>query len=104
MTYKNQILFGRIAKIHGYDGTVTVKIEQRFIEDIPELESVFIETEGKPVPFFISMAEYSGGDFLKMKFRDYGSYDKISEFNGCRIFLTTTIGGENQTDNIGSVV
>ncbi len=89
MTYKNQILFGRIIKIHGFDGTVAVKIEQRFIENIPAMESVFIEIDGIPVPFFISMTEYSGGEIIKMRFTDYGSYDKISEFNGCRIFLTS---------------
>jgi 16S rRNA processing protein RimM len=92
MSYKNQILFGRIVRIHGYDGTVTVKTEERFTENIPDMESVFIETNGKPVPFFISMTEYSGGDTLKLKFKDYESSDKIGEFNGCRIFLTASSG------------
>jgi 16S rRNA processing protein RimM len=95
MSYKNQILFGRIVRINGYDGTVTVKTEERFTENIPDLESVFIETNGKPVPFFISMAEYSGGDTLKLKFKDYESSEKISEFNGSRIFLTTALGEDS---------
>ena len=95
MSYKNQILFGRIVRINGYDGTITVKTEERFAENIPDMESVFIETNGKPVPFFLSMVEYSGGDTLKLKFKDYESSEKIGEFNGCRIFLTTDYGEDS---------
>jgi 16S rRNA processing protein RimM len=92
MAYNNKILFGRIVKINGYDGTVTVKSEQEFTEDIPHMESVFIETEGKPVPFFISGMEMTGTDTIKLRFSGYESSDKISEFNGCRIFLTVASG------------
>lgn len=90
MSYNNRVLFGRIVKIHGYDGTVIVKTEPGFIENIPEMESVFIEIDGLPVPFFISTLESSGEDSLKIKFLDYDSYDKMTEFNGCRIFIAAT--------------
>lgn len=95
MAYKNQILLGRITKVNGYDGTVSIKLEKVFIDNIPEMESVFIETEGKPVPFFISESEYAGGDQLKLRFEDYGTYEKAAEFAGCRVFLTTV--PENNT-------
>lgn len=89
MAYNSDILFGRITKIHSYDGSVTVRLEKVFIENIPEMESVFLETEGRPVPFFISHSEYTGADIIKLKFEDYDSFEKISEFQGCRLFLTT---------------
>jgi 16S rRNA processing protein RimM len=73
---------------------VTVKLEKAFIEDIPEIESVFIETEGRPVPFFISASEYSGGDLLRLKFEGYEAFEKVVEFIGCKIFLTSA-GEEN---------
>jgi len=89
MKYENRILLGRISRIHGYEGSVVIKLEQGFIENIPEMESVFIEIEGRPVPFFISQTEYQGGDILKMKFEGYQTDNKISGFIGCRVFLTT---------------
>ena len=89
MAYNSDILFGRITKIHSYDGSVTVRLEKAFIENIPEMRSVFLEIEGRPVPFFISSSEYHGADIIKMKFEDYDSSEKISEFQGCRVFLTT---------------
>ncbi len=89
MAYNCDILLGCITKIHGYDGTVTVRLEKNFIENIPELESVFIEIEGRPVPFFISGSEYAGAAVLRLKLEDYESFEKIREFQGCRVFLTT---------------
>jgi 16S rRNA processing protein RimM len=89
VAYNADILLGQILKIQGYEGALTVKLEKAFVENIPEMESVFLEIDGKPVPFFISSSEYSGGDILKLKFEGYDTYDKVSGFAGCRVFLTT---------------
>jgi 16S rRNA processing protein RimM len=89
MVYKCDILLGRITKIIGFEGAVAIRLEKIFTENIPEMESVFLEIEGKPVPFFISRLEYSGADILKLSFQGYDSIEKISEFIGCRIYLTS---------------
>ena len=89
MAYNANILLGRISKVHGFEGAVTVKLEKTFIENIPDMESVFLEVEGKPVPFFIKESEYPGGDILRLKFNGYNTINSVNEFTGCRIFLTT---------------
>ena len=94
MAYKCDILLGRITKASGYEGAVAVKLEKIFTENIPQMESVFLEIEGRPVPFFISESEYSGADVLKLWFEGYDSNEKISEFIGCRIFLTSVIASD----------
>ena len=76
MAYKSNILLGRITKVSGYEGAVTVKLEKIFTENIPQMESVFLEIEGRPVPFFISDSEYSGADILKLRFEGYDSIEK----------------------------
>ncbi len=90
MAYNREILLGRITKIHSYDGSVTVRLDKAFIENIPEMESVFLEIEGRLVPFFISRSDYSGAEIIKLTFDDYGSSEKMREFQGVRVFLTTT--------------
>jgi 16S rRNA processing protein RimM len=100
MAYNNDILLGRITKVSGYEGAVAVKLEKIFTENIPQMESVFLEVEGRPVPFFISDIDYSGADILKLQFEGYTSNEKISEFIGCRIFLTAdTIINVRNADN-----
>lgn len=100
MAYTSDILLGRITKISGYEGAVTVKLEKTFTEDIPHLESVFLEIDGRPVPFFISGYEYSGADILKISFEGYESVEKVCEFNGCRIFLTSGRSERPQIDEM----
>lgn len=97
MAYQSNILLGQITKTSGFEGAVSIKLEKSFIENIPELESVFLEIEGRPVPFFILESEYSGSDILKLTFDGYESVEKVNEFKGCRIFLTTQIS-VNQKD------
>ena len=104
MAYINSILLGQITKVSGYEGAVTVKLEKFFFENIPQMESVFLEIEGRPVPFFVSYSEYSGADILKLKFEGYDSIEKISEFTGCRIFLTSGKPVENNADDIKSLI
>jgi len=100
MAYKIDILLGRIIKVNGYEGAVTVKLEDIFSEKFPHMESVFLEIEGRPVPFFISASEYSGADILKLKFDWYNSSEKVIEFVGCRLFLTSPGPVENNIENI----
>jgi 16S rRNA processing protein RimM len=90
MAYKSKILLGRITKVSGYEGAVAVKLEKSFTENIPQMESVFLEIDGRPVPFFISGYDYSGADILKLSFEGYESEEKACGFIGCRIFLTET--------------
>jgi 16S rRNA processing protein RimM len=100
VAYDAHILLGRILKAHGFSGTVTVKLEEEFIENIPEPESVFLEIDGKPVPFFISESENTGADILRLKFDGYDSTEKITEFIGCKVFLTS--GGTDKNTDIKS--
>jgi 16S rRNA processing protein RimM len=93
MDYKSEILLGRINRIIGNEGSVSVKLEKAFIDNIPEMESVFLEIDEKPVPFFISHLEYPGGDICKLKLDGYSTFDRLAEFNGCRVFLTSVPAG-----------
>jgi 16S rRNA processing protein RimM len=104
MAYNNDILLGRITKLNGYEGAVTVKLEKIFSENIPRLESVFLEIEGRPVPFFISESEYSGADILKLSFEGYESIEKVNEFKGCRVFLTSGRAERAQPDDINNLI
>jgi len=99
MEYECRISLGRIARINGNEGSVSVKLEKEFIENIPELESVFLEIEGKPVPFFISHIEYRGGTIARIQFDRYREFDRLSEFNGCRLFLTSAPEDWHQSEN-----
>ena len=102
MAYNNDILLGLITKVSGYEGAVTVKLERFFSGKLPHMESVFLEVEGRPVPFFISDSDYSGADILRIKFEGYNSSGKVTEFVGCRVFLTTGSAADKDVKELKS--
>ncbi len=100
MTYTVQILLGQISKVYGYEGFVVVRLEKRFIGDYYEQESVFLEIEGRPVPFFIEEQEYTGGDTVRLKFEGYDTGSGVGEFVGCKVYLTGSDGSDNEERDI----
>lgn len=89
MAYQKHILLGRISKIHGFEGAVTVRVEKSFSNKMPGMESVFLEIEGKMVPFFLSSSEQTGPGLLRLRFEGYESAAKVNEFRGLLVYLTT---------------
>lgn len=88
MAHLKHILLGRITKTHGFEGAVTVKVEKIFSENIPEPESVFLEIEGRPVPFFVEYSEQPDSATLRLKFEGYESSASVKEFVGTGVYLT----------------
>ncbi len=89
-----KILLGKIIKSSGFNGEVTVRLEKAFEKKFPETESVFLEVEGKAVPFLLSSSGIPDKTLVRLAFEGYDSYEKIKEFIGCRIFLTSESGEE----------
>jgi len=89
-----KILLGKIIKSCGFNGEVTVRLEKAFEKKFPEMESVFLEIEGKQVPFFVSSSEMIDNTLARFAFEGYDSFEKIKEFIGCRVFLVSDSGEE----------
>jgi 16S rRNA processing protein RimM len=96
----NCILLGKITKVHGFEGAVTVKTELNLSENIPRGEPVFLEIEGRPVPFFVEETYSPRPGILNIKFEDYNGSDKVKEFVGCNVFITSDTGMEEKEDDL----
>jgi len=90
MAYNAKILLGKILKSHGFEGVLSVGLEKAFEGNVPDMKSVFLEIEGKAVPFIISSFEIIDNTLIRIIFDGYDSYEKIREFTGCRVFLTSS--------------
>ena len=104
MNYSCNILLGRITKASGYEGTVLVRLERPFIENIPQMESVFIEIDGRPVPFFISEWSYNGSDILKLRFNDYNTEASVTGFRGCKVYIPSGDSNINNPDDFDELM
>ena len=79
------ILLGKIVKLHGFHGALVIALEGDISEKIKEMESVFVEIDGKPVPFFIEWLKDKGPQTLLVKFEYFDSDKSIEEFIGCNV-------------------
>lgn len=89
MASSDYILLGKLTKTSGFDGTVAIRLEEKFIENIPETESVFLVIDGRPVPFMVDASEYNGAGILKLSFTGYESDRKMSEFIGTEVLISS---------------
>ena len=61
----NYIKIGKTQKAHGIKGELKLNIEDHFIEDLLEVEAIFLEINGQKVPYFVE--EIQDGNILLIK-------------------------------------
>lgn len=58
---------GFTKKTHGAQGELKVSIKDEYLEDFVNAEAVFIQVQGKPLPFFIENLRDAGDILLKLE-------------------------------------
>jgi 16S rRNA processing protein RimM len=81
------ILLGTIAKTHGFRGHVIVRLNRFSAEDILKMETVFIEIDGLPVPFFVEDFEERTSDTLLISLEDIHDEKQAKELTGSDLYL-----------------
>lgn len=76
---------GTIVRTHGLKGHLVIKLDTDQPDIYENLESVFLDINGIPVPFFISECNLHNGGTLKIKFED-DSLD-IQSLMGRKLYL-----------------
>lgn len=77
---------GKITKKHGYKGNVIIHLDTDEPELYDTLESVFIEQNGKLIPFFFESAQPYQGDKLLVKIEDVEG-DEVDRFINRSLYL-----------------
>ncbi|MCX6291490.1 MAG: hypothetical protein NT126_06965 [Bacteroidetes bacterium] len=92
----NLIHIGFISKPSGFKGDVICAIETGEAEDYLDLEFLFIELEGKPVPFFAEEKKIRS-DSMIVKLEDVNAESEAKKLSGKKIFVEKT-GTPTATD------
>ncbi len=79
------IRIGHTRKAHGAQGEVKVLIAERYLEDFAKAEVVFLNIQGKPVPFFIEDIRDAGDLLLKLE--EINSPTEAKEIVSKELFL-----------------
>lgn len=70
MNFEGYFYLGKIAKLHGYKGEVSLFLDVTNPSDYNQLERVFVDVDGVLVPFFIDLLKLKNKGFVAVKFQD----------------------------------
>jgi 16S rRNA processing protein RimM len=76
---------GTITKTHGLKGHLVVKLDTDEPEAYNNLESVLVNLNGIPVPFFIEESSLLNRNSLRIKFED--NSNAVQDLIGCDVYL-----------------
>jgi len=85
---------GVITKPHSYRGAVVIRLNTGLPEDFENIKSLFLQIEGRAVPFMVESAATYRNDSLITTFIGYETTDRVAEFIGCIVLAEDD--GENR--------
>ena len=80
-------LLGHIVKTHGVKGQVVASFDVDYPEDYDELESVFLEQQGRLVPSFIDYMEPQAKGRFIIQFEDIKTLEQAEKLRNISLYL-----------------
>ncbi|GAB4249768.1 MAG: hypothetical protein Kow0027_12770 [Saprospiraceae bacterium] len=80
---------GKITKVHGAQGELKAKVEERFLDALYNAEFVFVKQAGKPVPFFLE--DIRGDDNPILKLEEIDSPQDATPLTSQELLLETQL-------------
>lgn len=88
-------MLGELLKTHGISGNLVLKLAFFTEEELKEGDTVFVEIDGIPVPFFIDYFRFLTDDTALIRFDDTRSSAQAGFLAGCRVFCSKDFGEGN---------
>ena len=86
---------GYITRLHGYKGEVSISFDVDEPSEYKELESVFVEIDGKLIPFFLEELRFQKKKTAVARFEDIDSEEKAKILLKRSLYLPLDILPEN---------
>ncbi|MFM7684056.1 MAG: ribosome maturation factor RimM [Bacteroidota bacterium] len=87
MNFEGYFYLGKIAKLHGYKGEVSLFLDVTNPSDYNKLERVFVDVDGVLIPFFIDQLKPKNKGFMAVKFQDVNDENAAKKLLKKSIYL-----------------
>lgn len=73
------IQLGSIYRTHGLKGMMKVKVDPLYLDELLEMEAVFLQTKAGNLPYFIKSVEAISDDMVLLQLEDVDTKEKAEE-------------------------
>ena len=101
LNIKDYLPVGVFTRTHGVQGELVLRLQGTEAENIPEMEWVFVEIDGLPVPFFVEEIRELHHDRVILSFDTITSESRSRQLVGCRLLIKGGIVSEDSSDFVG---
>jgi 16S rRNA processing protein RimM len=84
---KDLLPVGVLTRTHGFEGELTLRLQDLEADDIPEMEWVFVEIDGLPVPFFVSHTRRQQDNKIILQLETVTTEVLARKLTGCRLYI-----------------
>jgi 16S rRNA processing protein RimM len=88
---EGKVRIGRVSRLHGYKGEVSLKLEAGFIDLFAELDHVFLAINDKPVPFFVNAVRYTPQGYALVFFDGVEDQAEAERIRGFDIWIEESL-------------
>jgi 16S rRNA processing protein RimM len=79
------VIIGSVFRPHGVHGIMKAKIDPIFMEDLLDIEAIFIKTEKEELPYFIKSVEAISDDIALIKLEEITGKEQVMALAKCPI-------------------
>lgn len=84
---EGKVRIGKVSRLHGYKGEVSLKLEKEYIDLFSELEHVFLKVADKAVPFFIDNVRFTPQGYALVFFDGVDDQAEAERIRGTEIWI-----------------
>lgn len=95
---RNYIIAGTLAKPHGVEGEISVRLSSEVMSHDLDPSFVYLEIDNGLVPFRVSSFRYKADDVLLIKLPLLSSEKKIRAYMGSAVYVSPREVSQNETD------
>jgi 16S rRNA processing protein RimM len=92
---------GVLTRTHGIEGELMLRLQVRETEEFHEMEWVFVEIDGLPVPFFVTRIRDLQEDKMILTLGMVTTEPQARELTGCKLYVATRKGSVKKRKDKG---
>jgi 16S rRNA processing protein RimM len=87
LNIQDYLFIGVFTRTHGVKGALILRLQGVEAEDLPEMEWVFVEIDGLPVPFLANNVRLMQADKIILSLDTVSTEPRARELVGCSLFI-----------------